>query len=100
VSKATLVNFGYDTKDSETEKSIIKIQSEIYNTLENYLSKYYKGLYEILNKQDTEVKEPKYKNSAIVIDFDEQKMSKKKFAKAIYECTKLAYTNLKPLIKK
>ncbi len=90
VSKATLVNFGFDSKDSQIETLVIEAQSKIYSDLENFLSSKYSGLFEILNKQGTETKDAKYKNSAIVIDFDEEKLKISGLKKAVYNCSEKA----------
>ncbi len=90
-SKATLVSFGYAGKDPLTEKSILpEAQKTIYTELEKYLISNYPDFFEILNKTDSENKESKYKNSAIVIDLDEEKLKIKGLKKAIYNCTEKA----------
>jgi len=90
ISKATLVNFGIDSKNSQIDSLISGLQSDIYLDLKNYLSSKYTEKYEILNKQDTDNKASKYSNSAIVIDFDEDKLKIKGFEKAIYNCSEKA----------
>lgn len=99
-SKATLVNFGYDAKDPQIDKLLIEAQTKIYLELDKYLKSKYNERYEILNIQDSETKESKYKNSAIVIDFDEDKLKIKGIKKAVYNCTEKALIIIKNNYKK
>ncbi|MCX6258627.1 MAG: hypothetical protein NTW49_12130 [Bacteroidia bacterium] len=94
VSKATFVNFGHDTKDPNTDKLFLDIQSKIYIDLEKYLTLKYSGLFKILNNNNSETKKTKFKNSAIVIDFDEEKLKMKGLKKAIYNCSERALMEL------
>jgi len=95
VSKATLVNFGYDSKDAEIEKAIQEVQAKVYEEMIKLLSSKYNGLFEILNNNEVGQKS-KYPNSAIVIDFNEDKMKFKGLEKAVYRCALVA---LQVLIK-
>ena len=90
VQKATLVyGLNYKSEDA-TEEEIKKIQRAIYDKIFELIQNRYKGMYEVLpnSKRDT----------AIIIDFDENKMGKKKYAKAITECTEAVIMKLHTLI--
>lgn len=82
VSKGTLVNLGFDG----TQEEISQLKKTVAS-----------GVMEVLAQRgfsqpdDFElVENPKSQNSAIVIDFDEQKLKYKKFEKLIYACAEKA----------
>jgi hypothetical protein len=87
VQKGTLVYGLNYSSEQATPEEIKKIQTEVYNTVSELIQRKYVGLYEILpnSKDDT----------AIIIDFNEEKMGKKKFTKAITDCTELAISKIK-----
>ena len=87
IQKGTLVyGLNYSSEQAIPEE-IKKIQTEVYNTVSELIQRKYVGLYEILpnSKDDT----------AIIIDFNEEKMGKKKFTRAITECTESAISKIK-----
>jgi len=87
IQKGTLVyGLNYSSEQATTEE-IKKIQLEVFNSVSELTQNKYAGFYEILpnSKDDT----------AIIIDFNEEKMGKKKFTKAITECTELAISKIK-----
>jgi len=87
VQKGTLVYGLNYSSEQATPDEIKKIQTEVFNSVSELIQKKYVGLYEILpNSND---------DTAIIIDFNEEKMGKKKFAKAITECTELAISKIK-----
>ncbi|NSW44255.1 MAG: hypothetical protein HPY79_00275 [Bacteroidales bacterium] len=87
VQKGTLVYGLNYSSEQATSDEIKKIQSDVFDALSNFISKKYDSNYEILpnSKDDT----------AIIIDFNEEKMGKRKFKKAIAECTELAISIIK-----
>lgn len=87
VQKGTLVYGLNYSSEQATPEEIKKIQTEVFNSVSELIQRKYVGLYEILpnSKDDT----------AIIIDFNEEKMGKKKFTKAISECTELAISKIK-----
>lgn len=87
IQKGTLVYGLNYSSDKATPDEITKIQTAISNSLTSFVQNKYTGLYDILKtvKDDT----------AIIIDFNEEKMGKKNFAKAIRECTELVLVELK-----
>jgi len=87
IQKGTLVYGLNYSSEQATPEEIKKIQTEVFNSISELTQKKYAGFYEILpnSKDDT----------AIIIDFNEEKMGKKKFAKAIIECTELAISKIK-----
>lgn len=87
VQKGTLVYGLNYSSEQATPEEIKKIQTEVYNTVSELIQRKYVGLYEILpnSKDDT----------AIIIDFNEEKMGKKKFKRAITECTESAISKIK-----
>jgi hypothetical protein len=90
VQPATLadaLNYG---RGNVTDDDIKKIKKEVKDSLTNRLENKFKGDFEIIDDS---------KDSAIIIDFNEQKMGKKKFAKAISECTEVAVLKLKSFRK-
>ena len=79
IQKGTLA-FGLEYGEGNVkDEEIEKIQKEIHGLVNILISEKYNGLYEILEDKNS---------SAITIDFNEQKMGKKLFSKAIFECTK------------
>ncbi|MBP8994207.1 MAG: hypothetical protein KBG30_10425 [Bacteroidales bacterium] len=87
VQKGTLVYGLNYSSEQATPEEVKKIQTEVYNAVSELIQRKYVGLYEILpnSKDDT----------AIIIDFNEEKMGKKKFTKAITDCTELAISKIK-----
>lgn len=93
IQKGTLVWGLKYPSEQATPDEIKKIQNEVKNAVLSLIQEKYAKLFEVLpnTKDDT----------AIIIDFNENEMGKKKFAKAIEECTKEAVSKLKELrIKK
>jgi hypothetical protein len=87
IQKGTLV-YGLNYSTEQATPDVIKnIQTDVFNSVSDTLNRKYSGSYEILenSKEDT----------AIIIDFNEEKMGKKKFTKAISECTELAVSKIK-----
>ncbi|OYQ43623.1 hypothetical protein CHU92_03200 [Flavobacterium cyanobacteriorum] len=87
IQKGTLVYGLNYSSEQATPEEIKKIQLEVFNSVSELIQKKYVGFYEILpnSKDDT----------AIIIDFNEEKLGKKKFTKAITECTELAISKIK-----
>jgi hypothetical protein len=87
IQKGTLVYGLNYSSEQATPEEIKKIQLEVFNSVSELTQNKYAGFYEILpnSKDDT----------AIIIDFNEEKMGKKKFTKAITECTELAISKIK-----
>jgi len=87
IQKGTLVYGLNYSSEQATPEEIKKIQLEVFNSVSELIQKKYADFYEILpnSKDDT----------AIIIDFNEEKMGKKKFKKAITECTELAISKIK-----
>lgn len=91
VQKGTLV-FGLNYKSEEATPEAIKtIQKSVFDEVNNYVQQNYDGLYELIpsSKDDT----------AIIIDFYEGKMKKKKFIQAVSEISELATKTLYKLRK-
>ncbi|MGQ9847867.1 MAG: hypothetical protein ACUVQP_10285 [Bacteroidales bacterium] len=91
VQKGTLVYGLNYSSEQATPEEIKKIQTVVFNSVSELLQRKYVGLFEILpnSKDDT----------AIIIDFNEEKMGKKKFKKAITDCTELAISKIKSFKK-
>jgi hypothetical protein len=92
VQKGTLV-YGLNYKSEQaTPEAIKKIQTDVYDSVSEFIQIKYTGCFEILpnTKEDT----------AIIIDFNEDKMGKKKYSKAIKECTELAISKIQNHIRK
>lgn len=87
IQKGTLVYGLNYPSDLASPQEIKKIQVDVFNSLTELIQLKYSGLYDILpnSKEDT----------AIIIDFNEEKMGKNKFAKAISECTELTISKIK-----
>ncbi len=87
IQKGTLVYGLNYSSEQATPEEIKKIQLEVFNSVSELTQRKYAGYFEILpnSKEDT----------AIIIDFNEEKMGKKKFTKAITECTELAISKIK-----
>lgn len=82
VSKGTLVNLGFEG----TADEILQLKTAVANGVKDVLTQ--KGLRQ---PDDFELLEnPKSQNSAIVVDFDEQKLKYRKFEKIIYACAEKA----------
>lgn len=82
VSKGTLFNLGFDDPESEVEPCKKKVAEGVLDILNQ------KGLKQ---PDDFEIVErPKSNNSAIVIDFNEQKLGFRKFRKIVYDCSEKA----------
>lgn len=92
VQPATLadaLNYG---RGKVTDDDIKNMKTEVNAAVKMLLGNKYAGYYEI-------IEDSKSKDSAIIIDFKEQKMGKKKYAKAVYECTEVAVQKLKSFRK-
>ena len=87
IQKGTLVYGLNYSSEQATPEEIKKIQLEVFNSVSELTQRKYAGYFEILpnSKEDT----------AIIIDFNEEKMGKKKFTKALTECTELAISKIK-----
>ena len=91
IQKGTLVYGLNYTSEQATPEEIKKIQTEVSNSVFELLQEKYSGYFDILpNLKD---------DSAIIIDFNERKMGKKKFVKAISDCTELAISIIKNYIR-
>lgn len=90
IQKGTLVYGLNYTSDQATLEEIKKIHMNVKEALIKELEniKYF-GLYDIIENPKEE--------TTIFIDFDEDKMGKRKFAKAILECTQVAVEKLKSI---
>lgn len=87
VQKGTLVYGLNYTSEQATPDEIKKIQLGVADVVKTLIQNKYEGYYEdVPDKKD---------DAAIIIDFDEQKMKKKKFAKAVLECTETALIKIK-----
>lgn len=91
VQKGTLVYGLNYSSEQATHEEIKKIQTEVHTSVSELLRKKYAELYEILSEPKNDI--------AIIIDFFEEKMGKKKFKKAISECTELAISKIKSFRK-
>ena len=86
IQKATLV-YGLNYASAKaTEEEIKKIQSNVTAALKDHLDKKYSGLYEVIEELNGDM--------AITIDFSENELGKRKFQKAISECTALALSSM------
>lgn len=87
VQKGTLVYGMNYTSEQATPDQIAIIQSDVSEAVKSLIQKKYGNYFEELpvKKDDT----------AIIIDFDEEKMGKKKFAKAVFECSETALHNIR-----
>ncbi|MCF8255409.1 MAG: hypothetical protein K9J84_12605 [Bacteroidia bacterium] len=87
IQKGTLVYGLNYSSEQATPEEIKKIQTEVFNSISDLIQRKYSGNFEILPnlKEDT----------AIIIDFNEEKMGKKNFTKAITDCTELAISKIK-----
>ncbi|MCF8299182.1 MAG: hypothetical protein K9J13_16660 [Saprospiraceae bacterium] len=87
IQKGTLVYGLNYSSEQATPEEIKIIQTEVFSSVSELIQRKYAGYFEILpnSKEDT----------AIIIDFNEEKMGKKKFTKALTECTELAISKIK-----
>jgi len=87
IQKGTLVYGLNYSSEQATPEEIKKIQTDVFSSVSDLIQRKYSGYFEILpnSKEDT----------AIIIDFNEEKMGKKKFTNAISECTELAISKIK-----
>ena len=87
IQKGTLVYGLNYPSDQASPEEIKKIQDDVFNSISDLIQNKYSGFYDILpnSKEDT----------AIIIDFNEEKMGKNKFLNAISECTELAIVKIK-----
>jgi hypothetical protein len=87
VQKGTLVYGLNYLSEQATQEEISKIQNDVNNSITEFLKSKYKGYFELLenSKDDT----------AIVIEFQPDKMGKKKFKNAIIECAEIAVQKIK-----
>lgn len=86
VQKGTLV-YGLNYKSEEaTSEEIKRIQQIVYESVNNSIKNKYEGLYELIvsSKDD----------AAIIIDFHEEKMKKRKFIRAIADVSEIATSTL------
>jgi len=90
VQKGTLV-YGLKYKSNEATESEIKvIQAAVKDSVIDKLEKKYKDCYELI--ENTPANTP---DVAIIIDFDEKKMTWKKYYDAIYQCAEQAIEVIK-----
>lgn len=83
VQKATLVNgLNYSSEQATTEE-IHKIQEDVKNAVLSLVKNRYSELYE-------EVTPAKKEDTAVILDFNESAMGKRKFSKAVFECVECA----------
>jgi len=93
VQKGTLADAMKYGRGIVTPDDIINVQNAVFDSVFELLERKYSAFY---NKNDL----IKAKDEiAIMVDFDEQKMGKKKFANAIFECAETAVKKLKTLKK-
>lgn len=85
ISAQTLADALNRGNGNVTDEEINKIKSEIFSVVKTIVDKNYPGLFSVVEN---------IKDSAIIIDFEESKMRKKQFAKAIYDCTEAATKKL------
>jgi hypothetical protein len=88
IQKGTLaygLNFG---EGNVKDEDVVKLRKEIHDLIANLGEEKYQGFFEIL---------PDSKDAAIMIDFYEDKMSKKLFARAITECVENVTVKLKQI---
>ena len=86
VQKGTLV-YGLKYKSEEAEKNeITAIQEAVRKSVIDKLEKEYTGYYDLLENTP---------DAAIIIDFDEKKMTGKKYYDAIYQCAEQAIEIIK-----
>lgn len=71
-------------KGQVTEDDAKKLQEEVRTSVETHIQRKYSGLYVLKKAKPND-------GSAILIDFDEFAMGRKKYYKAVYECAKLSY---------
>jgi hypothetical protein len=82
IQKATLVyGLNYESDDA-TPEAIQKIQAEVKRAIIEKVESQFKNKYEVLDHKKSD--------AAVIIDFNEQAMTKKSFSKAIYECSETA----------
>jgi len=86
VSKGTLVNLGREGTPDEIAQLKKAVESGVLSLLSS------KGF--IKNDDFEVIERPKSQNSAIVIDFEEQKMRFKKFEKIVYACAENALNTI------
>ena len=82
VQKGTLadaLNYG---RGNVTDDDINKIKTDVKNAVQDLIQNKYNNYYDIIENSNAD--------TAIMIDFREQEMGKKKFAKAIAECVEKA----------
>lgn len=91
IQKGTLVHSLKYKSEQATASQIKIIQSKIHNSVKEYLEKNYSGYFDVL--------ESKRDDTAIIVDFDEVRMGKKRYAKVVYACAKNAIGILKDEIK-
>ena len=95
VQKGTLVYGLNYSSEQATPEEIKKIQTEVHDAVLKHLeSKYAEDLYENVPFSKDKV------DTAIMIDFNEEKMGMKLFTKAISECAELTVSKLQNHIKK
>ncbi len=91
IQKGTLV-YGLNYKSEEaTPEEIKRIQQIVYEAVNNSIKNKYEGLYELIatSRDDT----------AIIIDFYEEKMKKRKFVQAVNDVSEIAIDTLHKLRK-
>ena len=75
-----------DWDQAQKKQKIEELQKAVHLAVEKFVSSKYKGYYDI-----EQVKNPR---TAIMIDFDEEKLGYRKFKKAIIECCEIALKEL------
>ncbi|MCX6267507.1 MAG: hypothetical protein NTW16_09140 [Bacteroidetes bacterium] len=88
IQKGTLaygLNFG---EGKVKDEDVVKLRKEIHDLIAKLVESKYNGFFEIL---------PDSKDAAIMVDFYEDKMSKKLFARAIAECAEAVTVKLKQI---
>lgn len=82
IQKATLVyGLNYESGDATQEKIQI-IQEAVKRAVLEKIELQFKDQYEVLEHKKSDV--------AVIVDFNEQAMSKKEFSRAIYDCSETA----------
>ena len=87
VQKGTLVYGLNYSSDEATPKAIGIVQKAVKKAVTENIESKYQGLYEILDGAKND--------SAIIINFEEERMGQRKFAKALKECATIAVETVK-----
>lgn len=86
ISASTLADALHYGRGKVTEQDIQQMKKEVRDAVIKVLEEKYNGDFELI---------PDSKDSAIIIDFDETKMGKKRYSKAVAECAEMAVLTLK-----